>query len=306
MKPKYVKVYAPASISNVGPGFDVLGVAIDKPGDIACAERTNEPGLHFSSNLSANNVAAHVAQLMLDEFKPPFGVSLRLDKQMPIGSGLGSSGASCAAAVVAVNRLLPKPLSKLELVRFAIEGERLASGSPHADNVAPSILGGICLIQCNAPLEIIQLPYDHSLYWVVVHPDIVVLTKIARALLPKTIPIHDAIEQASHLSSLIIGLKNGDHALITSSLIDKIAEPVRKKLIPHYDDIKHGALNDGALGFSISGSGPSVFAITPDINIASIVAANIQNNFMKLSNTPSQAYISRVNAIGADILEEST
>ena len=165
MKDKQVRVFAPATIANVAAGFDVLGVALEQPGDIVVASRRPEKGLTFlleSTSVGvpsdSTNVAAHVARLMLEELDPPFGVSLILKKNMPLGSGLGSSGASCAAAALAINSLLLKPLTRMDLIRFAVEGERLASGSPHADNVAPALLGGVCLIRSYKPLDIIQLP----------------------------------------------------------------------------------------------------------------------------------------------------
>jgi homoserine kinase len=310
--PKYIKVFAPATISNIGPGFDVLGLAIQQPGDIVTAERTMETGLQFSLASSSmelpnnkSNVAAHVALLMLDEFKPPFGMSLQLHKQMPLGSGLGSSGASAAAAAMAVNELLLHPIPKKELIRFAIEGERLASGSAHADNVAPSLLGGLCLIRSYQPLDVIQLPYKDSFFWVVAHPHLVILTKQARKLLPANISLKTAIEQNGNLGALITGLALGNDALVRASLIDVIAEPVRAPLIKGFDAVKVAALEAGAIGFSISGSGPSVFAITTDKEIAEKVAASIKQAFKLSANVGCETYISGINPVGANIIEES-
>src|SRR5258706_5507883 len=213
MKPRSVRVYAPASISNLGPGFDVLGIAIDSPGDYATARRVPTPGVHFSLHTdqkgipssAAENVAAHVATLMLEEFKLPFGIDLLLEKKMPLGSGLGSSGASSVAAALAVNALLLKPLKRNDLLRFVVEGERKASGSPHADNVAPSLLGGACLIRSYDPLDIIQLPIRNSIVWVVVHPHVVVRTQEARDALPKSIPLKTATHQWGNVSGATPG-----------------------------------------------------------------------------------------------------
>src|SRR5512143_469798 len=174
MTPRKLNVYAPASISNLGPGYDVLGVAIREPGDIVTAERTVSPGLRFdltstSSGVPsdpAENVAGHVARLLLEELKPPFGAHITLRKQMPVGSGLGSSAASSVAAAYAVNMLLPWPLKKPDLLRFIVEGERQASGSPPADNAAPSLLGGVCLIRSYDPLDIIPLAARDAIVWV--------------------------------------------------------------------------------------------------------------------------------------------
>jgi homoserine kinase len=307
-----IKVFAPATISNIGPGFDVLGLAIDQPGDIVTASTTREPGLSFylknqHTDLpnDKKNVAAHVAKLMLDEFKPSFGVSLILEKNMPLGSGLGSSGASSAAAAFAVNHLLAKPLPTIDLVRFAAEGERLACGTPHADNVAPSLLGGLCLIRSYSPLDIVQLPYQNTFYWVVASPTLSILTKDARDLLPKTISLAMAIEQNGNLATLITGLHQGDKELIRNSLKDNFAEPVRAQLIPGYNDIKNAALNAGAIGFSISGSGPAVFAIASDKHAANAIASAISSAFMIYAHADCRMYISRINQTGATILEES-
>lgn len=311
MRPKHIKVFAPATIANVGPGFDVLGIAIEQPGDIIIAERKPESDLSFSLHQPAadvptgsNNVAAHVAQLMLDEFKPSFGVTMSLQKNMPLSSGLGSSGASSAAAAVAINALLEKPLAKKDLIRFAVEGERLASGSPHADNVAPSILGGVCLVRSYTPLDIIQLPFKNSLFWVVAHPQLTIHTKTARDLMPKTIPLATVIEQNGNLGALITGLSLGDHHIIAASLKDVIAEPIRAPLIPGFYDIKTAALEAGAIGFSISGSGPSVFAIATSLPLANQVAERIKQAFFQYAHVECETYISLINQEGAKVMEE--
>lgn len=310
MKPKHVRIFAPATIANVGAGFDVLGLALEQPGDIVIAKRTQEPGLTFQLDASATpvpgdntNVAAHVAALMLTELNPPFGVAMTLQKNMPIGSGLGSSGASCAAAVMAVNELLDQPLQRMDLIRFAVEGERLASGFPHADNVAPSILGGVCLIRSYQPLDIIQLPIHRPFYWVAVHPHLIVHTKTARDLLPKTVTLLEATEQWGNLGALVTGLITGDADILRRSFCDVIAEPVRAPLIPGFMEAKQAALTAGAIGFSISGSGPSVFAVTESKAIADVVAHAIQRAFRQTANVDSDIYLSHMNMQGAKVLE---
>ena len=313
MDKKRVKVFAPATIANVGPGFDVLGVALDQPGDFVIAERSDKPGLHFSLHGQINdipadtaNVAAYVANLMLDEFKPPFGITLQLDKRMPIGSGLGSSGASSAAAAYAVNQLLPNPAAKMDIIHFAMEGERLASGSPHADNVAPSLLGGLCLIRSYKPLDVIQLPFLNQFHWVVIHPHLVINTRLAREILPASIPLSTAITQCGNLAALITGLEHGNISLIASALTDSIAEPARSGLIPGYDYIKQAALDHGAIGFSISGSGPSVFAVTTTPDIAADVSKAIQAAFLKYAYVECDSYCSRINMDGTKLVKESS
>jgi homoserine kinase len=289
----------------------VLGIAIDEPGDIVIAEQRNEPGLAFSIHGSPttptnyNNVAAHVANLMLDELKPSFGISLVLHKKMPIGSGLGSSGASSAAAAFAVNALLPQPLSKMDLIPFAMEGERLASGSAHADNVAPSLLGGICLVRSYQPLDIVEIPFQNRFFWVVAHPHVVVNTQTARECLPTTVSLSALVQQSGNLSGLITGFITGDAALVGRSLHDVIIEPIRSALIPNFDTVKAAALNAGALAFSISGSGPSVFAVATSIEAAKKIAAEMKKSFAANQGTECDIYISHINPDGAQIVGSS-
>lgn len=310
MQPKHVRVYAPATIANVGVGFDVLGIALEQPGDIVIAQRIPEPGLKFRLDAPMTpvpgdntNVAAHVAALMLSELNVPYGVAMTLQKSMPIGSGLGSSGASCAAAVMAINELLDNPLDRKDLIRFAVEGERLASGFPHADNVAPSILGGACLIRSYKPLDVIQLPIQHPFYWVAVHPHLIVHTKTARDLLPKTITLQQATEQWGNLGALVTGLITGNANILSRSFCDMIAEPVRAPLIPGFYEAKEAALNAGAIGFSISGSGPSVFAVTESKVAADVIGHAIQRAFRQAANVDSDVYVSETNMQGARVLE---
>jgi homoserine kinase len=302
-----VKIFAPATISNLGSGFDAIGLAIDKPGDIVVAEKTKEPGLSFTvktvvkniPNNSSDNVAAYVAQLMLDEFKQDFGVTMILNKLMPIGSGLGSSASSSVASVVAVNSFLKKPLKKIDLLRFAVEGERMASGSPHADNAAPSLLGGVCLIRSYYPLDVVQIPAKNILHWVVVHPQIVIRTEEARNILPRIIDLKAAVIQWGNFGGLISGLMEGNAKLVGKCVEDVLIEPVRKKLIPAFDEVKQSAMESGACGCSISGSGPSLFAIADSLTKAKKIASEMMKAFSKVAKVKSEAYISKINMTGA-------
>lgn len=310
MNRRSVKVFAPATIANLGSGFDVLGIALEKPGDYVVAQRRAQSGLSFSvrtnnSDLPAGaneNVAAHVAQLMLNEFKPSFGIRMTLLKKMPIGSGLGSSAASSVASVLAVNALLGKPLKKKELLRFAVEGERKASGSPHADNVAPSLLGGACLVRSYEPLDVISIPVKDSLVWVVVHPHVIVRTEEARNLLPKAVSLQTAIRQWGNISGLTVGLASGNLELIGKCVEDAIAEPVRGNLIPGFRDVKQAALDAGAYGCSISGSGPSMFAVTASPAIAKHIGAAMVKTFLRVANVKCDVFVSRTNMEGARIV----
>ncbi|TAK60148.1 MAG: homoserine kinase [Bacteroidetes bacterium] len=311
MTKKYVLVYAPATIANLGSGYDVLGVAIEKPGDIVEAKRTLEPGVHFTLSTihenvpatSRKNVAAHVAALMLEEFKPPFGIKLTLHKHMPIGSGLGSSAASSVGAVVAVNELLQKKLRRSELLRFAVEGERLASGSPHADNAAPSLFGGVCLVRSYTPLEVVQIPIQKTFFWVVVHPHVIVKTKEARSILPKNVPLASAVRQWGNVSGLTVGLMTGNVALVGKSMEDTLVEPFRAKLIPAFDEVKRAALSHGAAGCSISGSGPSVFALAPSLKQARVIGKAMRDVFQSVAHVESEMYVSATNMNGAYVID---
>jgi homoserine kinase len=310
MRPRKTKVFAPATIANLGSGFDVLGIAIDQPGDIVYAERQHEQGLVFAVRTKQpdvptdihSNVAAHVVTLMLEEFHPPFGVRMTLDKRMPIGSGLGSSAASSVASAVAVNALFSRPLEKKDLLRFAMEGERMASGSAHADNAAPCLLGGACLIRRYDPLDVIAIPIRRSIVWVVVHPHTIIRTEDARNMLPKAITLQTAIRQWGNISGLTVGLAAGDAALVGTCVEDAVAEPVRANLIPGFADVKESAMRAGAFGCSISGSGPSMFAVTSSIRTANAVALAMQRTFVRAAGIQSDTYVSRINRAGATIL----
>lgn len=310
MRPRKTRVFAPATIANLGSGFDVLGIAIDKPGDVVVAERQPAPGLTFSVRTThadvpvdaRSNVAAHVAMLILEEFRPPFGVKMTLEKRMPIGSGLGSSAASSVAAAVAVNVLLPRPLERRDLLRFAMEGERKASGSAHADNAAPCLLGGACLVRRYDPLDVIAIPIKKSIVWVVAHPHTIIRTEDARNMLPKAITLQIAIRQWGNISGLTVGLASGDAALVGACVEDAVAEPVRARLIPGFAEVKEAALRVGAHGCSISGSGPSMFAVTSSIRTANVVAKAMQKAFMRAAGIECETYVSRINRAGAKIL----
>lgn len=310
MNPRRVTSFAPATIANLGPGFDILGLAIHAPGDQVTAVRRKEPGLSFSlvtdnhdvpPDLS-RNVAAHVAQLMMDEIKPPFGVELTLHKKMPVGSGLGSSAASGVAAVVAVNALLSAPLKKTDLLRFAVEGERFTSGAPHADNVAPSLLGGVQLIRSYDPLEVLRVPVRNRMFWVVVHPHVVVQTRRARAILPESVPLRTTIRQSGHLAGLLVGLNRGNAGIVGRCATDEIIEPVRKNLIPGFSDVRDAALKAGATGCTISGSGPSLFAVAGSESSAAKIAMAMKKAFLSSAGVASESYVSHVNMVGARIV----
>lgn len=310
---KSVRVFAPATIGNVGSGFDVIGIALHQPGDVVVASRRKEDGLHFNlqskgSQLigeadvpsdATKNVAAYVAQLMLDEFKPTFGIKVALHKGMPVGSGLGGSAASSVASVVAVNALLPKPLKRYDLMRFALEGEKLATGSGHADNVAPCLLGGAQLVRSYNPLDVVALTARNTMTWVVVHPHLVVHTHDARNVLPKEISLKIAIQQWGNVGGLVAGLALGDAKLVGKCTEDVIAEPHRAKLISGFHEVRQAALDAGAFGCTISGSGPSMFAVASSPQSAKKIASAMKRAFAAIANVRSDVFISAINMRGA-------
>jgi homoserine kinase len=310
INPKYVdkkkiKVLSPATIANLGCGFDVLGLCLNEPSEnyelelIENNEHLIEEKSNFNLPLQINkNVSGVALSAFLKEKNiSPFSYKLQIEKTIKPGSGLGSSSASAAASVVAMNILLNYPFEKKKLVEFAMQGEALASGVPHADNVAPCIFGGITLVRKIAPLEIIQLYVPKNLFVCVIHPQIELKTIHARAVLKTKIPIHQAIQQWANVGSLVAALYKEDYALIGQSLEDIIVEPQRKKLIPLYDVIKQNAIKNGALGGSISGSGPSIFFLCEGIDNANSVNNAIKNIY-KENRIISNTYISAINLKG--------
>ncbi len=310
MMKKKVAVYAPASVANLGCGFDSMGLAIDNPGDVLFLERNKSGELRIKKisgdggKLSLDplkNTATVAIRAMLDKLAADAGFDITLIKKMPLGSGLGSSAASAVAGAFALNELLGKPFSRKELVPFAMIGEQLASGSMHADNVGPSLLGGIILVRSYDPFEVISLPVPDKLIVVVVHPDVEVLTKEAREILPNRITMKDAVAQWSNTAALVSGLYSSDYALIGRAVNDRVAEPFRSQLIPGFDEVKFAALSNGALACSISGSGPALFAFADKKKDADKIAKAMQKEFRKL-NIKSTAYISRVNNKGVKVI----
>lgn len=308
-----IAAFAPATVANVGAGFDILGFALHQPGDRVVA-RFNQVGTVRIVALTGDggrlprdaalNTAGIAVIKLLEHLGTSQGIDLEVHKQMPLGSGLGSSAASAVAAVVAVNALLGSPLKKLELLPFAMEGERIACGAAHADNAAPSLLGGFVLIRSYAPLDVVKLHTPERLYAVVVHPHIEVKTQDARDILKKTLSLKDAIVQWGNIAGLVAGLMKSDYDLISRSLNDVIIEPVRAILIPGFADVKAAALQAGALGCSISGSGPSVFALVTDADTAERVAAAMQAAFA-VHQIASDRYISKINQEGAHLVPQS-
>jgi homoserine kinase len=305
-----IKVFAPATVGNIGIGFDILGLALEKPGDQIIASKSNTPGVRITKISGAGsklpydpeqNTAGVAALRLLEHLGATAqGIELEIQKKMPIGSGLGSSAASAAAAVYAVSELLRTGLSKRELLPFAAIGEQLVSGGIQLDNVAPSLLGGIILARDNATYDVHRLHAPRGLFLAVVYPHIEILTKSARAILRADVPLQQHVRQSANIGGFIIGLFNADIPLIGRSLHDEIIEPQRAGLIPGFYDVKEAALSQGALGCSISGAGPTVFALCANSLIAENASIAMQQAFMK-NGVVADVYLSGINQEGAVI-----
>jgi homoserine kinase len=306
-----IRVFAPATVANVACGFDVLGFALHEPGD-ELVVRLNDTGRTTISRITgdggklsadpAKNTAGVVVDAFLQHLGQRVGVDMELHKRMPLGSGLGSSAASAVAAIFAINELMGRPLARQQLLPFAMEGERMACGAAHADNVAPSLLGGFVLIRSYDPLDVVQVPIPKDLVATVVHPHIEIRTEDARSILKKSIPLRDAIVQWGNIGGLLTGLMLKDYGLIGRSLQDVIIEPVRSLLIPEFDNIKRASLDKGALGCSISGSGPSIFALSTSFGAAAQIADAMRHTLAQVK-IESDIYLSPINEIGPKILD---
>lgn len=314
MTKKSVTVFAPASVANVAVGFDVLGFALERPGDKIITRFTDaHRGLKITKITGtgdkvlpyevAKNTGGYAAQRLLEHLgEADRGIEMEIHKQMPFGSGLGSSAASAAGAVVAVNELLGSPLSREALLHFAVEGEQIADGAFHADNVAPALLGGIILVRSNPELDIHHLPVPKRLQAAVVYPHIEVLTKDARAVLRDQVDLRTAIAQAGNLAGFITALYENDLPLLSRSLQDLMIEGQRKQLIKGFDAVKEAALRQGALGCSISGAGPSIFCLCDSASLAQSAGQAMQRVFTE-HGIKSQLFVSPINKRGTIVLE---
>lgn len=307
---KKIRIFAPATVANVGCGFDIFGFAVDAPGDEVVAFLTDEPGIRITEITgddgrlpfdSQKNTAGVAVRAYLDALGHSIGIALQLHKKMPLGSGMGSSAASAVAALYAVNELLERPLSRMELLPFVMEAEQIACGAAHADNVAPALLGGFVLIRSYEPLDVIRLTVSVPLFCTLVHPHIEVRTEDARKILRKQIALKDAVAQWGNTAGLVAGLLNGDYGLMGRSLQDAVIEPVRAALIPQFAVVKAAALGAGALGASISGSGPSVFALSQTRAIAEQAGRAMQAAFLS-GGIQSDIFVSGINQEGPRML----
>jgi homoserine kinase len=304
----YLKIFVPATVANVSCGFDSLGFAVDAVGDEMTFIKTIEKGVKISNITGADltydideNAASAVVKKILLASNATFGIALTIHKGFSPGSGLGSSAASAAGAAFGANQLLGNIYSNLELTKFAMFGEEVACGTQIADNVAAAIYGGFVLVRSYEPLEIIKLPVPSELRVVAIHPQIAIKTKDARDVLPIKIALKDAVTQWANVGGLISGLYTDNYKLISNSLVDVVAEPARKTLIPFFDEVKNSALKADALGAGISGSGPTIFALCKGDDVAENVYQSIQENY-KNTGIDFEMFISKVNPEGIKII----
>ena len=306
---KKIKVFAPASIANLGCGFDVMGMALDEVGDVL--EMTldesgsgitifNDTDVPLPADVE-DNVVTPVIRKFFEMTGHGGAVEVRIVKKIYPGSGIGSSAASSAAAAFGINELFGAPLGEEDVVVCAMEGENLASGGYHADNAAPAVMGGITLIRGYEPLDIIKLPVPGNLYCPVIHPHLTVSTKQARSILPKEIPMHTAVTQWGNVGGLVAGLCSGNIELVGRSMRDAVAEPFRKQFIPGFDELRAKLLGAGALAMNISGSGPSVFALASRSDIAQRVGAIMERHFAQ-QGILSETYVVKVSNKGARLI----
>ena len=304
-----IELFSPASVANVSCGFDVLGFCLDHIGDIMQISKTKTTGITIGKVTGQNlpkdpskNVASVAGLALLKETPSEFGFQIDIDKKIKPGSGIGSSAASAAGAVFGINELLGNPYTRKELIRFAMVGEAIASGAAHADNLAPVLLGGFTLVRSNVSLDVIKLPNPSQLVATIIHPKIELKTLHSRAILKATIPLDKAIEQWGNLGGLISALYTDDYELLSRSLEDKIIEPYRAMLIPKFEETRQAALNAGALGSGISGSGPSIYALSKGRKTAEKVGAAMENIY-KSMNLDYQLYLSEINTKGIKVLK---
>jgi homoserine kinase len=307
-----ISVYAPGSVSNVACGFDVMGFALDEPGDVVTAAPKEDPGVsiaaihgdggRLTTEPRKNTASAAVAEL-LRRLETTRGVVLTIHKGLPLASGIGSSGASAVAAVVAANELLGRPAPMEMLLECAMAGEFAGCGSVHPDNVTPSLYGGFILARTAQPPDIVRLPVPAGLSCAVLHPHLQIETGAARRLLGDQVALSDATRQWANVGALVSALHTSDMALLSRSLVDHIAEPKRASLVPGLAEIKAAALSAGALGASLSGSGPSMFALAPSIEIARAAGEAMKRCFDAIADVGSDLWVCPVGRRGARIVQ---
>jgi homoserine kinase len=309
---KNIKVFSPATVANVGCGFDVFAFAIDQPGDEIHLSTKESPGVEIKDilgnvslpdDVNENTVSVSISA-MLDYLNIDVGISITLHKKMPIKSGLGSSAASAVGGVYALNHLLQTKLSNELLLRFAIEGEKIASGDNiHLDNIAACLYGGFVIVRSESPIDIISIPVPAELHCVILHPQLEINTLESRKLLPEKISLTSATRQWGNTAAVISALYESNFDLLKRSITDAIIEPERAKQIPAFHQLKSVAIKAGALGFGISGSGPAVFALSDSLKSAERISQKI-SDFYHSTQVSFTTYVSKVNKSGPQILQK--
>lgn len=299
-----IKLFSPATVANVACGFDVLGFCLDTIGDEMIIRKSEKKGIRITKIegydlpfATGENVAGVSALAMYNILSPSCGFEIEIYKKIKPGSGIGSSAASAAGSVYGINVLLGRPLNKTQLTYFAMKGEALASQCEHADNLAPAIFGGFTLVKSVDPLQVLELPTPADLYATLIHPQIEIKTSESRAVLPKNIPLDKAIVQWANVGSLVHALHTSDYGLIKTSLHDVLIEPHRKQLIPYFDKVKFAAMEADALGCAISGSGPSIFALSKGETVAKDVEEAIRHVYSG-TGVEFATYVSPINTEG--------
>ena len=306
-----IKIFSPATVANISCGFDILGLCLDTVGDEMVVREVAEKGVKITHIIgqelpfeTKNNVAGVAALALLENIETSVGYEIEIYKNIKPGSGIGSSAASAAGAVFAINELLGRPFSANELISFAMQGEKLASGSAHADNVSPALLGGFTLVRSYEPLEVLKIDAPKELYVTIIHPQIELKTSASRAVLKNQVSLNKMVKQMGNFGGLISGLYTSNYDLISRSLHDEIIEPNRSVLIPEFNQVKKSALNAGALGAGISGSGPSIFALCRGKDIATKVGGVMSEIYDKI-HIEYDIHVSKINQQGVRVLEEN-
>ena len=308
---KEIRVFSPASIANLSCGYDILGVCLDKIGDEITVRKTTKRGISIKkitgyelSNDISLNVAGLAASALLKNVKVNCGFEIDIHKGIKPGSGIGSSAASSAGTVYAINKLIGEPLNNNQLIYFASKGEIASSGTIHADNVSAVLMGGFTFVRNLSEKDFIKLDYPNDLVFSIIHPKIEIKTKDSRSIIKNQVTLNDMIQQSANLGALVHALNKKDYELIERSLDDRIIEPVRSILIPKFSDIKSSSIEAGALGCGISGSGPSVFSLCRGMDQAKIVSKVMKKVYDKIK-LDYEIHLSKVNDKGIKIIDFS-
>ena len=304
-----IKVFSPGSVTNLSCGYDILGFCLDKVGDTIIVKKIPEQGLRISSidkydlPLSIDeNVAGIAAKAMISEVKISHGLDIKIEKGIKPGSGIGSSAASSAGTVFAINKIIGSPFSNRELIRFAMEGEKYVSGSYHADNVSPILLGGITLVRSVKDLDIIKLPNPKDLIATIIRPEIEIKTSDSRKVVKSKVTIDKMVRQSANLAAFISSLYTEDYDLMSNSIVDEIIEPDRALLIPEYYNIKQISLGAGAIACGISGSGPAIFSLSKSDKVANNILDKMSSHFDSV-NINYNGFVSKINSEGVKVID---